>query len=194
MPSAVVEYGLTGTDHRALREKWQVPLTPYPECPACKGPMHSKGVVYRKGIGAWIRLGRCCAPQCRTVVALWPMWAAVGCHASLAQVEAVVEKREAGESWSTSARAAGLEHRPRKLREWVRRVNAVMMSLVVVVAGLRPSGGHGWMGQLHVLLAEPGPGVFLALRKWLWVEHRLVLGPVTLRPYGRRSGRSPPSP
>jgi len=128
------------------------------------------------------------------VVALWPSWAAVGCHASLAQVETVVEVREALGSWQKAAKAAGLEHRPRKLREWVRRVDAVMVCLVVVVAGLLPAGGGRWMAQLHFILAMPGPGVFLALRKWLWEEHGLVLGPVVLRSYGRRSGRSPPSP
>lgn len=156
--------------------------------------MHSKGLVYLKSVGAWIRVARCCAPGCRTVVRLWPMWAAVGCHASVAQVEEVMEVRETGGSWRKAAEAAGLEHRPRKLREWVRRVDAVMMSLLVVVSGLAPAGGGQWMMQLHGILALPGPGVFLALRKWLWVEYGLILGPVVLRSYGRRSGRSPPSP
>jgi len=194
MPTAVVEYGLTEMEHKALPAKWQLPLVPYPGCPACEDRMRSKGLVFLKSIEASIRLARCCNPRCRTVVRLWPSWAAIGCHASLAQVEVVVEVREAQGSWREAATAAELEHRPRKLREWVRRVDAVMMSLVVVVAGLMPAGGGLWMAQLHVILAMPGPGVFLALRKWLWVEHGLVLGPVVLRSYGRRSGRSPPSP
>ena len=156
--------------------------------------MHSKGLVYRKSIGAWIRVARCCSSQCRAVVALWPVWAAMGCHASLAQVEVVAETRGARGSWRGAAKAAGLEHRPRKLREWMRRLDAVMMSLVVVVTGLLPADGGHWMAQLHVILSIPGPGVFVGLRRWLWEEHRLVLGPVVLRSYGRRSGRSPPSP
>ena len=194
MPTAVVEYGLTETEHKALPAKGQLPLTPYPECPACQERMRSKGLLHLKSIEASIRLVRCVNPECRTVVRLWPTWAAVGCHASVAQVEAVVETREGGGSWRKAAEAAGIEHRPRKLREWVRRVDAVMMSLVVVVAGLMPADGGHWMAQLHVILAMPGPGVLVALRRWLWVEHGLVLGPVVLLPYGRRSGRSPPSP
>lgn len=194
MPMAVTEYGLTATEHMALKLKSEVPLLPWLPCPRCCSPMRSKGLVFRKRVQVWLRQGRCTNADCRCVVTLLPPWACVGIAATMAEVEAVVETREAGGSWREAAVAAGLEFKPRKFLGWLRKFSATMCAMLPLVPGLMLGCGGGWVPAARVALGVEGPGVLVALRWQLYRQEGVVFGPLRLLTHDRIAGRGPPVP
>jgi len=150
--------------------------------------------VLRKRAEAWVRLGRCIAPKCRTVLVLQPSWAPVRVGATMLEVEQVVAIREQGGTWRQAAQAAGREHAPRKYRRWFGRIHRVMQALLPRLPGLvLPPAGTGWLAQLRVLLGV-SDGVLEALRRWLYRLDAVLLGPTCLVALGRGRARGPPSP
>ncbi|MFZ4580482.1 MAG: hypothetical protein ACOYOB_19020 [Myxococcota bacterium] len=113
----------------------------------------------------------------------------------MAEVEQVIAIREQGGTWRAAAQAAGLEHCPRKYRNWVGRFREMMQALLPRLPALvlRPGGG-GWLAQLRALLGVPDLGVLEAFRGWLCDRDGVLLGPTCLVALVRHCPRGPPSP
>lgn len=193
MPMAVVEYGLTVSEHRATGRA--LPRIPRLSCPRCGGPTRSHGLVYRKRAEAWIRRVRCRGEDCGAVTALVPCWASVRVGATLPEVERVISAREAGATWRAAAAAAGLDDRPARHRSWMRRLTETFGAVMVLLPSLGLDHGGGWFAKLRRVLdiTTPDPVVLLTLRWRLFVEHKVVLGPLGLLPLDRANARAPPS-
>ncbi len=129
------------------------------------------------------------------MLALHPPWAPVRLGATMVEVEQVIAIREQGGTWREASDAAGLEHRPRKYRNWVGSFREMMQALLPRLPGLalRP-GGDGWLAQLRALLGVPDLGVLEALRTWLYDRDGVLLGPTCLVALVRHCPRGPPSP
>lgn len=192
MPIAVVEYGLTVAEHRAADR--DLLALPHPQCPNCGSECWSKGRVYRKRAGAYVRQSRCIAAGCRTVITLLPSWLAVRAAATLDEIEHVVDSRETGKSWRTCADTAGLPHSPSKYRRWLRKFNAVMAAVLPSFPGLVLNHECGWIAQLRKLLGVAGIGALVALRWRLFSDNGSVLGPLDIFMHGRVRVQSLHSP
>ncbi|MDI7268203.1 MAG: hypothetical protein QME96_09440 [Myxococcota bacterium] len=128
------------------------------------------------------------------MVLLLPVWASVGIAATLDEVEQVVEARENAATWREAASSAGMEDRPRKYREWLRRFEQVMAATLPLLPGLKLGEGGGFVGKLRGVLGVVGRGVLVALRRLLYRAYAVVLAPLRLLRHDRASSRPPPSP
>ena len=183
MPMAIVEYGLTVVEHKAVARR--LLALPHPQCPNCEAACWSKGLVYRKRAGVYVRQSRCSTSGCRTVVTLLPAWMAVRIAATLDQIENVIESRESGATWRVCADRAGLSHRPSTYRRWFRCFDAVMTAVLPSVECLILSNEGGWVEQLRLVLDVTGAGVLMKLRWRLFDHDGAVLGPLRIFAHGR---------
>ena len=152
--------------------------------------------MLRKRLGAYVRIVRCTAADCRVVTVLWPTWAAVGADGTLDEIEAVVEAREEHpqETWRQSAERAGQKHRPSTFRRWVRGFGKTMVALLPRLPALCCSGAGGWIRQLRAVFGVTERGVLGVVRAHLLTTAELLLGPLDLFPHVRSVARPPPSP
>ena len=195
MPTTVVEYGLTVAEHRAAAKA--LLELPHPQCPECNSPCWSKGLVYRKRAGVYVRQSRCRIAECRTVTTLLPAWMAVFVAATLPEVEQVIEARESGATWRACAQRAGLPHNPSIYRRWYQSFSHVMSRVLPSIACLNLAIHDDWVAQLRNALnvVETGEScVFIALRWRLFNDNGAIFGPLRIFTHGRVRARDIRSP